>query len=192
MIKGLAYGSELRFFAAYTKDTVQEAARIHKTSPVCSAALGRLLTAAAMMGWTEKNENDHQQHTSNVVEVVAEAQFESIVHQVFISVEDNPPGIRGSYCKGIKDKYPQERCRNYEFQEAPLNSVIHHILLVSGMGNLIISARQVAQKGEKQQNKYQQDSLAPLALHGGTGLALQFFERLFHFTVVFCNVAIIC
>ena len=58
MIKGLAYGSELRFFAAYTRDTVQEAARIHKTSPVCTAALGRMLTAAAMMGWMEKNDDD--------------------------------------------------------------------------------------------------------------------------------------
>ncbi|MCR5118863.1 MAG: Hsp33 family molecular chaperone HslO [Lachnospiraceae bacterium] len=58
MIQGLAYGSELRFFAAYTRDTVQEAARIHGTSPVCSAALGRLLTAAAMMGRMEKNEDD--------------------------------------------------------------------------------------------------------------------------------------
>ena len=58
MIQGLAYGTELRFFAAYTKDTVQEAVRIHGTSPVCSAALGRLLTAAAMMGRMEKNDND--------------------------------------------------------------------------------------------------------------------------------------
>lgn len=58
MIKGLAYGNELRFFAAYTRDTVQEAAKIHGTSPVCSAALGRLLTAAAMMGRMEKNDDD--------------------------------------------------------------------------------------------------------------------------------------
>ncbi len=58
MIQGLAYGNELRFYAAYTKDTVQEAARIHGTAPVCSAALGRLLTAAAMMGRMEKNEDD--------------------------------------------------------------------------------------------------------------------------------------
>ncbi len=58
MIQGLAFNKELRFFAAYTRETVQEAVRIHDTYPVCSAALGRLITAAAMMGRMEKNMDD--------------------------------------------------------------------------------------------------------------------------------------
>ncbi len=58
LIHGLSENKELRFIAAYTKDTVEEARRIHNTSPLCSAALGRLLTAGAMMGSMCKSEED--------------------------------------------------------------------------------------------------------------------------------------
>ena len=49
-IRGTAFGDQTRFFAAYTKDTVDEARQIHDLSPLCTAALGRLLTAGLMMG----------------------------------------------------------------------------------------------------------------------------------------------
>ncbi len=58
MIRGTAFGKEVRFFAADTRETVEEARRIHDTWPLCTAALGRLLTAAAMMGTMGKNEDD--------------------------------------------------------------------------------------------------------------------------------------
>lgn len=58
LIHGLSFNKELRFIAAYTKDTVEEARKIHDTSPLCSAALGRLLTAGAMMGSMCKSEED--------------------------------------------------------------------------------------------------------------------------------------
>jgi len=58
LIQGLAFQNEIRFFAAYTRETVEDARRIHYTSPVCTAALGRLLTAGAMMGAMCKNEKD--------------------------------------------------------------------------------------------------------------------------------------
>ncbi|MBP5607715.1 MAG: Hsp33 family molecular chaperone HslO [Lachnospiraceae bacterium] len=58
LIHGLSDNKEIRFIAAYTKDTVEEARKIHNTSPLCSAALGRLLTAGAMMGSMCKNEED--------------------------------------------------------------------------------------------------------------------------------------
>ena len=50
MIRGTAFNGEVRFFAADTKETVEEARQIHNTSPLCTAALGRMLTAGAMMG----------------------------------------------------------------------------------------------------------------------------------------------
>lgn len=49
---------EVRAFVAETKDLVNEAVRLHDTSPVSSAALGRLLTAGAMMGVTLKGSKD--------------------------------------------------------------------------------------------------------------------------------------
>lgn len=58
IIKGMAAGNEIRFFAAYTRSTVQKAREIHNTSPVCTAALGRLLTGGALMGSMCKNETD--------------------------------------------------------------------------------------------------------------------------------------
>ena len=43
-------GNQVRIFAASTRDLVEKAREIHNTSPVATAALGRLLTAGAMMG----------------------------------------------------------------------------------------------------------------------------------------------
>lgn len=49
---------QVRAFAAITTNLVEEGRRIHNTSPVVSAALGRLLTAAGMMGYMLKGEKD--------------------------------------------------------------------------------------------------------------------------------------
>ena len=49
IVRGTAANDEIRFFAAYTKDVAEEARQRHNTSPVATAALGRLLTAGAMM-----------------------------------------------------------------------------------------------------------------------------------------------
>ena len=58
IIKGMACDNQVRFFAAYTKETVETARQIHNTSPVATAAIGRLLTAGAMMGAMCKNDSD--------------------------------------------------------------------------------------------------------------------------------------
>ncbi len=49
-IRGLTKDGAFRVFAADTKDIVEEARRRHKTSPTATAALGRALTAAALLG----------------------------------------------------------------------------------------------------------------------------------------------
>ena len=48
----------IRAFAATTRGLTEEARRAHNTSPIATAALGRLLTAGALMGCTLKNEDD--------------------------------------------------------------------------------------------------------------------------------------
>ncbi|MBQ9156694.1 MAG: Hsp33 family molecular chaperone HslO [Eubacterium sp.] len=58
IIRGMAADNQVRFFAAYTKDTVETARQKHDTSPVATAALGRLLTAGGMMGAMCKNDTD--------------------------------------------------------------------------------------------------------------------------------------
>lgn len=58
IVRGMAAGNEIRFLAAYTRETVETARTTHNLSPVCSAALGRLLTGGALMGAMCKNEDD--------------------------------------------------------------------------------------------------------------------------------------
>lgn len=58
MIRATAAGGQVRAFAATTRDTVEFARQAHNTSPVVSAALGRTLTAGAMMGAMMKSRQD--------------------------------------------------------------------------------------------------------------------------------------
>ncbi len=58
IVRATAAGGMVRAFAAATKDLVQQAHIIHGTSGVASAALGRTLTAAAIMGRMFKSEKD--------------------------------------------------------------------------------------------------------------------------------------
>ncbi len=58
LIRGTAAAQEIRFFAATTRETVETARIAHDTAPVVTAALGRTLTAAAMMGAMSKGEED--------------------------------------------------------------------------------------------------------------------------------------
>ena len=58
IVRATAAGGQIRAFAATTRDLVEEARRRHNTSPVATAALGRLLTAGVMMGSMMKNDTD--------------------------------------------------------------------------------------------------------------------------------------
>ena len=57
IIRASADAGHIRAFAAYTKKTVEDARVAHNTSPVMTAALGRLLTAGAMMGAMMKGDD---------------------------------------------------------------------------------------------------------------------------------------
>lgn len=58
VIRATAAQGQIRAFAATTRDLVEQARISHNTSPVATAALGRLLTAGVMMGCDMKGEND--------------------------------------------------------------------------------------------------------------------------------------
>ena len=58
LVRATAAKGKIRAFAVTTKDTVNKAAKAHDTSPVVTAALGRLLSAGLMMGSMMKNEKD--------------------------------------------------------------------------------------------------------------------------------------
>lgn len=58
IVRATAGGGQVRAFAATTRILVEEARVRHNTSPVATAALGRLLTAGTMMGSMMKNDTD--------------------------------------------------------------------------------------------------------------------------------------
>lgn len=75
----------LRIYACRTTDTVAEAARIHDLSATAAAALGRTLTAAAMMGAMIKDEG-----TSVTIKIDGGGPIGSI-----LAVTDNTSMVRG-------------------------------------------------------------------------------------------------
>ncbi len=58
IVRAIAGDAQIRAFAIYSKDIVETARKAHNTSPVMTAALGRLLSAAAMMGAMQKGDAD--------------------------------------------------------------------------------------------------------------------------------------
>ena len=58
IVRATAADNQIRAFAATTRELVETARSSHNTSPVATAALGRLLTAGAMMGSMMKGEDD--------------------------------------------------------------------------------------------------------------------------------------
>ncbi len=58
MVRGIDETGSIRIFASSTTNLVEHARKIHKTSPVATAALGRVITASLLLGDTLKNDND--------------------------------------------------------------------------------------------------------------------------------------
>lgn len=57
LVKALAHQGAIRIIVCDTTETVKHAAQIHQTYPTSTAALGRTLSAAALMGSMLKEEN---------------------------------------------------------------------------------------------------------------------------------------
>ena len=58
MIRATAAEGQIRAFAVTCKELVEEARKRHNTSPIVTAALGRLMSGAVMMGSMMKGEKD--------------------------------------------------------------------------------------------------------------------------------------
>lgn len=58
IVRATAANAQIRVFACTTREMVEEARQAHNTSPVMTAALGRLITAGAMMGIMLKGDKD--------------------------------------------------------------------------------------------------------------------------------------
>lgn len=58
IVRATAADNQIRAFAATTRDLVEHARDAHNLSPIATAALGRLMTAGAMMGSMMKGDKD--------------------------------------------------------------------------------------------------------------------------------------
>ena len=58
IVRAIAANAQIRAFACTTREMVETARAAHNTSPVMTAALGRLMSAGAMMGSMLKGEKD--------------------------------------------------------------------------------------------------------------------------------------
>lgn len=58
IVRATAADNQIRAFAIASRELVEKARQIHNTSPVATAALGRLLSAGAMMGAMMKGDDD--------------------------------------------------------------------------------------------------------------------------------------
>ena len=58
MVRATAADAQIRAFACTAREMVEKARQIHNTSPIITAALGRLLSAGAMMGSMLKGDKE--------------------------------------------------------------------------------------------------------------------------------------
>ena len=58
IVRAMAADNQIRAFAITSRNIVETARQHHNTSPVATAALGRLLTGGAMMGVMMKGDDD--------------------------------------------------------------------------------------------------------------------------------------
>ena len=57
LIRVICRNAEIKFTAVCTTELVERARQIHRTLPLATAALGRTLSAASMMGRELKDDN---------------------------------------------------------------------------------------------------------------------------------------
>jgi molecular chaperone Hsp33 len=112
ILRATTENQEVRAFIADTRELVNEAVQRHQTTPVASAALGRLLTAGAMMGVTLKGENDLITITVKgdgpidaiTVTVDGEGHIKGYVNNPFVDIPNKPNGkldVSGAVGEGM-------------------------------------------------------------------------------------------
>lgn len=93
LIRCISVDGTLTVMAIDSTDIVNEAVRIHKTTPVASAALGRLLTGASLMGAVLKGKDD-----SVTLRLKGDGPLGSV-----IAVSDSLGNVRGYVQNNIVD-----------------------------------------------------------------------------------------
>jgi molecular chaperone Hsp33 len=99
IVRATAADEYIRAFAVRSTDLVAEAREIHKTYPVVTAALGRLLSAGAMMGTMMKGEKD-------LLTITVRGDGPAGYLTVTSDSRGNVKGFPGNPAVDIPEKYP--------------------------------------------------------------------------------------
>lgn len=100
VLRATSGNGQVRAFVATTRNTVEEARRLHETTKVATAALGRTLTATSIMGLMMKNDSDKLtviiKGGGPIGTIIATANSKGIVKgyvgNTHVEVEDYPNG----------------------------------------------------------------------------------------------------
>lgn len=112
IVRAVAADNQIRAFAITSRELVEKARQIHNTSPVATAALGRSLSAGAMMGAMMKGEQDlltlqiRGDGPLGGITVTADsrAQVKGYVHEPMVLIPANAKGkldVSGAVGKGM-------------------------------------------------------------------------------------------
>lgn len=85
LVRGQSTDGAIRIFVAVTTELAENARKVHNTYPVATAALGRTLTVAAIMGQNLKNDTD-----SVTIQFMGDGPIGNLV-----AVTDNKSHVRG-------------------------------------------------------------------------------------------------
>ncbi len=112
VVRGTDKAGNFRFFGSITKEMVQTATDYHQTSPVVAAALGRTMTATAMMSQMLKNDGDRMSVTIKgdgpiggvIVEADAKGNIKGYPYHADVDLPLNPKGkldVRGAFGNAV-------------------------------------------------------------------------------------------
>ena len=79
IVRGLARGGRVRFFVTKTTNAVEKARVIHDTYPAASAALGRVMSVAVIMGSTLKSDNE---------KIVTEIKSNGVLNHILVNADN--------------------------------------------------------------------------------------------------------
>jgi len=98
IVRATAANNTIRILIADTTELVQESANIHNTSPLATAALGRLLTGVSLMGQMLKSEND-----TISIQIKGDGPIEGLM-----AISDRNSNVRGYVNKPLIDLPPRD------------------------------------------------------------------------------------
>ena len=155
IVRAMAADSQIRAFAITSRELVEQARQIHNTSPVATAALGRTLSAGAMMGASMKGEKDLLTIQIRgdgplggiVVTADSGANVKGYVHEPAVLLPANAKGkldVAGAVGKGMLQVILKQQMQRYDKRTtAPAITASKNIITSSLISSIAVLPEQL-------------------------------------------------